>query len=228
MPGEITRWLNGTAAVDRRHNRDLDAIERNTELAEARVQGINQVTRRAVYETMLTGLVRQKAEQLAPDSAELYALIAVAGAVASTEVVEGMSRRRCGQWPCVRGNRRSSTCGDVVAANALTGLTQGHWALRAVTVMLEVLGFLVWLLFIGLALFGALVLLALTFGPNETERQRIAREVREAERRITDIGRQAQATILAEALRRVRVKPTTRRTDPMNLPNDGSYVPWDN
>ena len=93
--------------------------------------------------------------------------------------------------------------------------------------LLDFLAFMFWLLFIGLALFGALVLLALTFGPNETERQRIAREAREAERRITDIGRQAQAAILAEALRRARAKSTTRHTSPMDLPNDGTYGPWD-
>lgn len=92
----------------------------------------------------------------------------------------------------------------------------------------DFLVFMVWLLFIGLALFGAFALLALAFGPKETERQRIAREAREAERRITDIGRQAQAAILAEALRRVRVKPTTRRTDSMDMPNDGRYGPLGN
>lgn len=97
MPGEITRYLNGTAGLERRHNRDLDAIERTTELAEARVQRVNQVTRRAIYETMLTNALRARAEQLAPDGAELYAMIAVAGAVASTEVVQSMSRRRCGR-----------------------------------------------------------------------------------------------------------------------------------
>lgn len=97
MTGEITQWLAGGGAVERRHSRELDAIERTAELAEARVQGVNQVTRRAIYETMVTQTVRAKAEQIAPDGAELYAMIAVAGAVASTEVVQSMSRRRYGR-----------------------------------------------------------------------------------------------------------------------------------
>lgn len=97
MPGEITRYLNGTSSLERRHGRDLDAVERTAELAEARVQAVNQVTRRAIYETMMTNAMRARAEQIAPDGAELYAMIAVAGAVASTEVVQGMSRRRCGR-----------------------------------------------------------------------------------------------------------------------------------
>lgn len=97
MSGEIARWLNGTGGIERRHNRDVDAIERRTELAEAQVHGINQVTRKALYETMMTNVMRAKAEQLAPDGAELYAMITVAGAVASTEVVHDLSRRRCGR-----------------------------------------------------------------------------------------------------------------------------------
>jgi hypothetical protein len=43
--------------------------------------------------------------------------------------------------------------------------------------------------------------------PGETERQRYAREAREADRRITEIGRQAQAAILAEALKRAQTRP---------------------
>jgi len=82
--------------IDRAHARDLDAIDRRTELAEARVEGINQVTRRGLYETMMTSLLRQKADQLAPDGAELYAMIAVAGAVETTKVI-GTMNRRCGQ-----------------------------------------------------------------------------------------------------------------------------------
>ncbi|MGH3990985.1 MAG: hypothetical protein ACRDSN_00810 [Pseudonocardiaceae bacterium] len=70
--------------------------------------------------------------------------------------------------------------------------------------VLDIITFLFWLLVIGLALLGGLVLVALVFGPRETERQRIAREAREAERRITAIGRQAQALILDEALRRAQ------------------------
>jgi len=44
-------------------------------------------------------------------------------------------------------------------------------------------------------------------GPGETDRQRLAREAREADRRIIEIGRQAQAAILAEAPKRAQQKP---------------------
>lgn len=96
-------------------------------------------------------------------------------------------------------------------------------------VVLDVLAFVFWLLVIGLALFGGLVLVAVLVGPRETALQRIARQTREAERRVADIGRQAQAAILTEALRRAQAKSTTRTRppDPMDRPNDGSYGPWD-
>ncbi len=49
-----------------------------------------------------------------------------------------------------------------------------------------------------LAAFGTLVV----FAPRETERQSIQREARAAEARIIAIARQAQAAIIAEAIRR--------------------------
>jgi hypothetical protein len=61
----------------------------------------------------------------------------------------------------------------------------------------------------------------LLIGPRETERERIARETREAERRITEIGRQAQAAILAEALRRARAKHESSPPQPMVI--DGEW-----
>lgn len=93
--------------------------------------------------------------------------------------------------------------------------------------VLNILVFLFWLLVIGLALFGGLVLAALVFEPRETERQRIARKAREAERRITNIGRQAQAMILDEALRRAQARPRATRVDRTDMPNHGQYGPWD-
>lgn len=93
--------------------------------------------------------------------------------------------------------------------------------------MLDIITFLFWSLVIGLALFGGLVLVALVFGPRETERQRIAREAREAERKITAMGRQAQAAILAEALRQAQARPRATRVDRPDMPNHGQYGPWD-
>jgi hypothetical protein len=62
---------------------------------------------------------------------------------------------------------------------------------------------------IPLAVVGGMVL----FTPGETERQRQARQAREAERRITEIGRHAQAVILGEALRRAQSPPGATRAD---------------
>src|SRR5437899_1259207 len=93
MAGEITRWLNGDAAIAKHQDRELTAVEHVTDVSEAKVAGIARVTKRAMYETMLTNLIRARAEQIAPDGAELYAMIAVAGAVESTKVINDMNRR---------------------------------------------------------------------------------------------------------------------------------------
>lgn len=73
----------------------------------------------------------------------------------------------------------------------------------------ELLFFIGMVLLTGLAVVG---LLAVT-GPGESERQRYARQAREAERQIVDIGRQAQAAILAEALKRARQPTQHNRGD---------------
>lgn len=92
MSTELTRWLSGTSAVDRQQERELAAVEHAADVAEARVAGVNRTTKRAMYETMLTNMMRARAEQVAPDGAELYAMIAVAGAVESTKVINDMNR----------------------------------------------------------------------------------------------------------------------------------------
>lgn len=93
MAGELVQWLGGSNAVERRYGRELAAIDHTIDVADAKVAGINQVTRRAMFETMQTHLLKKQAELLAPDGAELYTMIAVAGAVASTEVVQSLNRR---------------------------------------------------------------------------------------------------------------------------------------
>lgn len=93
MAGELIRRLNGTAAVERQHDRELAAVDRAADIAEVRVAGVNRVTQRAMYETMMTNVLRARAEQIAPDGAELYAMIAVAGAVESAKVISDLNRR---------------------------------------------------------------------------------------------------------------------------------------
>jgi hypothetical protein len=95
MAGELTHWLT-TSPLERQRGRELDAVDHATELGEARVEGINRVTQRAMFETMRTHMLKQQAEQIAPDGSELYTMIAVAGAVESARVIEGMNRR-CGR-----------------------------------------------------------------------------------------------------------------------------------
>jgi hypothetical protein len=91
-----------------------------------------------------------------------------------------------------------------------------------IQVLADFLLFLFLLVLIPLGVVGAMVLLA----PGETERQRLARESREAERRITEIGRHAQAVILGEALRRAQAKPRATRVDgdPPRTPMTTSMV----
>lgn len=73
-----------------------------------------------------------------------------------------------------------------------------------------------------LLLLGAGIGLGILLTPSagESERQRLARETWEAEREITEIGRQAQTLILQEALRRAQMKPTATRADRPDPWND--------
>jgi hypothetical protein len=88
--GVVARFLS--TAGDRQHNRDLALVERNGDLAAAQVEGIGRVQARAMYTTMQVNNLRLQAERIAPDGAELYAMIAVAGAVEMTNVIGGMNR----------------------------------------------------------------------------------------------------------------------------------------
>lgn len=93
MPNEVVRWRSSSRSVERQHSQQLSTFDNRVEMADAQVAGINQVARRALVETMQTHMVKKQAEQLAPDGAELYTMIAVAGAMASSEVIYGLSRR---------------------------------------------------------------------------------------------------------------------------------------
>ncbi len=96
MPYEIVqRRSSGLSRIERRElSRETEAVNHDSELAEQRVAGINRVTQRAMVETMRTSELRKIAEHIAPDGAELYAMIAVAGAVESTRVISEMNQPR--------------------------------------------------------------------------------------------------------------------------------------
>lgn len=87
----IARYLTSTSG-ERLQARQIDAVVRKVELAEAQVAGIGHVSKRAMLETAQTNLMRQEAERLAPDAAELYAMIAVASVVEMTTVISRMNR----------------------------------------------------------------------------------------------------------------------------------------
>jgi hypothetical protein len=98
MSNEVAR-VQGSSLSRRQQKENTQALElldRQTELAEQQVAGIQRVVQRATYETMLTGIVRQKAEQIAPDGAEFYAMYALAGAVETTRVINSMNQPRRG------------------------------------------------------------------------------------------------------------------------------------
>lgn len=92
MPGSaLAQWLTTTPA-ERQRGRDLDAIDHNGSLVEAQVESIGRVQARALFTTMQVNALRREAERIAPDGAELYAMIAVAGAVEMTNVISRMNR----------------------------------------------------------------------------------------------------------------------------------------
>lgn len=91
MSGEIARWLISSPA-DKQHRRDIAAIDRNADLAQTQVEGIARVQARAMFTTMQVNAMRMEAERIAPEGAELYAMLAVAGAVEMTNVISRMNR----------------------------------------------------------------------------------------------------------------------------------------
>jgi hypothetical protein len=93
MSGEIARWLS-SGPVERQRSRELAALDHQGELAEAQIEIIGRATKRATFETLGVHMMKKQAEALAPDGAELYTMIAIAGAVECTKVIEGMNRRR--------------------------------------------------------------------------------------------------------------------------------------
>jgi hypothetical protein len=88
--GSLARLLASPA--ERQRGRELDSIYHVADLAQAQVQGIARVQDRAMFMTMQVNSLRQEAERIAPDGAELYAMIAVAGAVEMTNVISRMNR----------------------------------------------------------------------------------------------------------------------------------------
>lgn len=90
MP-DIERWRSH--GMDRRQAKSLNHISREVQQGEAAVSGVNRVGQRAMVETMLTAMIRREAERIAPDSAELYAMIATATAMQTIAVINNVRER---------------------------------------------------------------------------------------------------------------------------------------
>jgi hypothetical protein len=85
-PTELARLLTETPS-NREQRRALARITRDGELAEEKIETIGRVTQRAMVETLNTNLVRAQAERIAPEGAEQYAMLAVAGTVEMAQVI---------------------------------------------------------------------------------------------------------------------------------------------
>jgi hypothetical protein len=92
MSSDLARWLTATPG-ERQHERDLTAVARQGEITDQRVRMTGHVTQHAMVQTARVNLIRQEAERLAPDAAELFAMIAVAGAVEMADIIAQMNRR---------------------------------------------------------------------------------------------------------------------------------------
>lgn len=92
MGGELARRRANTVA-ERQLGYDLQALRRRVEMADAEVMAIGHVTRGAVQETMLVGLLCERAMQIAPSGAQFYQFQALAGAAEMAEVIRSVRRR---------------------------------------------------------------------------------------------------------------------------------------
>jgi hypothetical protein len=79
-------------AVARHHYRGLDRIDRAAELAAAQVDALADVTEHAIVRSAMVQRTRAMAEQIAPDGAEVYALLSFTSAAQMTSVIRHMGR----------------------------------------------------------------------------------------------------------------------------------------
>jgi hypothetical protein len=87
----VARWLT-TTHTDRLQSRQVQEVLHRFELGEVEIAGLGHISKRAMFETMHTNVVRREAERVAPDAAELYALISVASAVEMADVIARINR----------------------------------------------------------------------------------------------------------------------------------------
>lgn len=78
--------------VARQHNRALQRVDQQAEVAQRQIEGIHQVARAGMFETMQTGLARRAAELMVPDQAEILQAINIAAGFGTVGVINGMYR----------------------------------------------------------------------------------------------------------------------------------------
>lgn len=78
---------------DRRTERTLTQIDRVTDVAEAKVAGIHRVAQRAQMWSLMTTLVKRRAELMAPDAAETQNMIALAADMACVFIISDLPRQ---------------------------------------------------------------------------------------------------------------------------------------
>jgi hypothetical protein len=89
--GAVARWLTASPS-DRQQSQEIHDAYHRFELGEIEVAGLGHITKRAMLETMHTNVIRSEAERLAPDAAELYAILSVASAVEMAAVISRVNR----------------------------------------------------------------------------------------------------------------------------------------
>jgi hypothetical protein len=82
----------GPTQLPRRHARALQQINNTSHAATHQVAGIHHTTRRAMFETMQTGMARRAAELAVPDQADLLQAINMAAGFATVNIISGMYR----------------------------------------------------------------------------------------------------------------------------------------
>lgn len=92
MSNQPVRWLPN--AVERAHNKALDALDRRTDLAGAEVIGLGKVEAQAHFAKAQAALMRQQAEHLVPDAAEELRMISIASTVGMVNVISRYSQGR--------------------------------------------------------------------------------------------------------------------------------------
>jgi hypothetical protein len=90
--GEVTRWRAG--GVERAQGRELAAIDRRTELVQAKIQSIGQATRSAVMEDATTVSLIEQVMKIAPGGAPAYGLHLLTQATAEDQVIAQLGRGR--------------------------------------------------------------------------------------------------------------------------------------